>query len=61
MDRDFVVVRQLVLSLNASNPLAVRRRVLLLSAFFRYFVTEAPLLFTNLHLHLVGSGLSPFS
>ena len=56
MEQDFVVVRQLVPPPDASNSLAVRRRVPLLSASFRRSVTEAPLPFANLRLHLAGWG-----
>src|SRR5712691_13006541 len=45
----------------ASNPILVHQPVSLLHASFRPHLTVTPLRFATLHLHQVGTGLSPAS
>src|SRR6266404_30823 len=61
MDVGFAAVGQLARTLPASYPVLVHRLAPLLHASFRPHLTVTPLRFATLHLHQVGTGLSPVS
>ncbi len=59
MDMGFAVTCQLARHRRPPHPVLVHRPVSLLHASFRPHLAVTPLRFTTLHLHQVGTGLSP--
>ena len=59
MDMGFAVTCQLARHRRPHHPVLVHRPVSLLHASFGPYLTVTPLRFATLHLHQVGTGLSP--